>query len=54
VNEQKGELIQLRTDKVEKDSKLLFQDERIKQISLEAELKSRQASDLEQKLTRAN
>ena len=30
VNDQKGELIHLRSDKVEKDSKLLYQDERIK------------------------
>lgn len=44
----------LRADKVENESKLLYQGERIKQLILETEVKFRQANELELKLSRAN
>lgn len=44
----------LRAEKVENESKLLYQGERIKQLILETEVKFRQANELELKLSRAN
>ena len=54
VGEQKGELVQLRSDKVEHESKILYQGERIKQLIIETEVKMRHANDLELRLSRAN
>jgi len=54
VNEQKSELVHLRSDKVEATSKILYHEERIKQLLLECELKQRQSYDLEFKLVKAN
>jgi DNA repair protein SbcC/Rad50 len=54
ASDQKTELISLRSDKVENESKILYQSERIKQLILETELKLRQANDLELKLNKAN
>ena len=47
-------MISLRSEKVENESKILYQNERVKQLLLETELKFRQATDLEMKLNRAN
>ncbi len=51
--EQKEELVKLRSDKVEHESKILYQSEKIKQLTLESEMKLRHANELESKLSRA-
>lgn len=47
-------MITLRSEKVENESKILYQNERVKQLMLESELKFRKANDLELKLNKAN
>lgn len=54
TGEQKSELIHLRSERVESESKILYQSERVKQLMLESERKFRQATDLEMKLSKAN
>lgn len=54
VQQQKSELIDLRTEKVENEAKIAYQEERIKQLGLDNELKIRQVNDLEMKLTKFN
>ena len=53
ASDQRSELTVLRSEKVENESKLLYQGERIKQLIVESDLKFRQANDLELKLNRA-
>lgn len=52
--EQKTELVALRSEKVEHESKILFLGERVKQLLQESDMKFRHANELELKLNRAN
>ena len=47
-------MIELRSEKVENESKITYQTERIKQLIQENELKLRQINDLEIKFSKAN
>jgi len=51
---QKAELIELRSEKVENESKIAYQAERVKKLIQENELKLRQVNDLEVRLSKAN
>ena len=54
VSEQKAELIELRSEKVENEAKIVYANERIKQLIQENELKLRNLNDLEIKLSKSN